>query len=68
MGTKADLRHDPNRSCVGLAEGVDMAREIGAMKFMECSALSKEGRYIALSTNTSVSFGCQFYLATTEPP
>ena len=43
MGTKADLRHDPSLSCVGLEEGVGMARKIGAVKFMECSALTQEG-------------------------
>ncbi|KAH7687733.1 Rho-related GTPase-like protein, partial [Aphelenchoides avenae] len=52
VGTKMDLRDDPE-VCIKLqkrrlapishAQGVQMAKEIGAVKHLECSALTQEG-------------------------
>mgnify|MGYP001088088567 CR=1 FL=1 len=52
VGTKLDLREDPEKleslKEKGLApitpeQGEDMAKEIKAVKFLECSALSQKG-------------------------
>uniref|UniRef100_A0A8D8M0G1 Ras-related protein Rac1 n=1 Tax=Cacopsylla melanoneura TaxID=428564 RepID=A0A8D8M0G1_9HEMI len=52
VGTKIDLREDQEeidkllkkkQSPVLYTEGVSMAKEIGAVKYMECSALSQRG-------------------------
>ncbi|KAH7713029.1 small GTPase Rac protein 1, partial [Aphelenchoides avenae] len=52
VGTKTDLRDDPE-VCIKLQkrrlapithdQGVQMAKEIGAVKYLECSALTQEG-------------------------
>jgi Ras family protein A len=52
VGCKADLRHDPDtiEDCqktsqkpVTREQGEAMRRKIGALKYMECSALTNEG-------------------------
>lgn len=52
VGTKADLRHDPamvqqlslkGMSIIRVDEATRRAEEIGAVKYMECSALTQEG-------------------------
>lgn len=52
MGTKLDLRDDPDtisklserkQSPMTYAQGVAMAKEIGAVKYLECSALTQKG-------------------------
>jgi len=52
VGTKLDLRSDPNtinklrekgQSPISQEEGLDMQREIGAVKYLECSALTQKG-------------------------
>uniref|UniRef100_A0A8D9BQ01 Ras-related C3 botulinum toxin substrate 1 n=1 Tax=Cacopsylla melanoneura TaxID=428564 RepID=A0A8D9BQ01_9HEMI len=52
VGTKIDLRDDKNmidklrktkQSPVSYNQGISMAKEIGAVKYMECSALSQRG-------------------------
>lgn len=52
VGTKLDLREDPetierlkerNQVPVSFAQGVQLAKEIGAVKYMECSALTQKG-------------------------
>jgi len=52
VGTKLDLRSDPNtvqklreknQTPVTAEEGLDMAHNIGAVKYLECSALTQKG-------------------------
>jgi len=52
VGTKSDLRNDPNMAAqlaakglrvVSIEEAQQRAREIGAVGYMECSALTQEG-------------------------
>ncbi|XP_055389817.1 ras-related C3 botulinum toxin substrate 1-like [Condylostylus longicornis] len=47
VGTKTDLRNDDNidddQECVTYSEGVEMANQIGATNYYECSALKKIG-------------------------
>lgn len=52
VGLKVDLREDPesigrlkerNQAPITHAQGVSMAREIGARKYVECSALTQRG-------------------------
>lgn len=52
IGTKADLRDDPgtlnklremNRSPISPSQGTALAREIGAVKYLECSAYTQAG-------------------------
>jgi len=54
VGTKLDLRNDPNTvaklrakspptSPITFEEGLDQAKSIGAVKYLECSALSQKG-------------------------
>lgn len=47
IGTKLDLRNvedsDEQRKLISKDEGVKMAKDIGALQYMECSALSQEG-------------------------
>jgi len=52
VGTKSDLRNDPNMAAqlaqkglrvVSIDESQQRAREIGAVAYMECSALTQEG-------------------------
>ena len=52
VGTKIDLREDPNtlevlknegKAPITYQQGVKMAEEIGAIKYLECSALKSEG-------------------------
>jgi len=52
VGTKADLRHDQNTQNTLASKGLQMippesangrAKEIGAQKYLECSALTQEG-------------------------
>ncbi len=55
VGTKVDLRKDKEtvkkvkkkkkQSPVATQQGHSLAREIGAVKYMECSALPREGIY-----------------------
>lgn len=44
VGTKLDMR-DPNnaKNQVSYQQGVQMAKEIGAVKYLECSALTQKG-------------------------
>ncbi|XP_017273895.1 ras-related C3 botulinum toxin substrate 1 isoform X4 [Kryptolebias marmoratus] len=50
VGTKLDLRNDElelkklkNKSPITMAQGLAMAKEIGAAKYVECSALTQHG-------------------------
>lgn len=52
VGTKLDLREDPEKleslkekglSPISTQQGEDCAREIKAVKYMECSALTQKG-------------------------
>jgi len=52
LGTKLDLREDPetlsklterNMAPIKYQDGVAMAKEIGAVKYLECSALTQKG-------------------------
>ena len=52
VGTKLDLREDKeraeilredNRSLISTAEGLQLQRKIGAVKYLECSALTGQG-------------------------
>merc|ERR1719337_137732 len=54
VGTKLDLRSDPNTVAklreksppttpITFEEGLDMSRSIGAVKYLECSALTQKG-------------------------
>jgi len=52
VGTKVDLRDDPETkarlaekklSCISYEQGLQMQKEIGAAKYMECSALTQNG-------------------------
>ena len=52
VGTKLDLRHDPEtvsrlqqkrRRPVNTEDGMQLARELGAYKYIECSALTQQG-------------------------
>ena len=52
VGTKLDLRSDPNtvaklreknQTPISSEEGLEMASTIGAVKFLECSALTQKG-------------------------
>jgi small GTP-binding protein len=51
-GTKSDLRDDPNTAAqlasqglmmISIEQGEQMGRDIGAVKYMECSALTQSG-------------------------
>jgi len=47
VGTKLDLRNDPNKtkgaSPISFEEGLDQSTAIGAVKYLECSALTQKG-------------------------
>lgn len=52
IGTKIDLRDDPDvierlkergASPISNAQGINLARDIGAVKYLECSALTQKG-------------------------
>ena len=52
VGTKLDLREDPatieklrdrRMAPIGYPQGVQMAKDIGAVKYLECSALTQKG-------------------------
>lgn len=52
MGTKADLREDPlqieklkerKQTPISYAQGLALGKEIGAVKYQECSALTQRG-------------------------
>lgn len=52
VGTKSDLREDPiqmeklkgrKQSPISYAQGLALAKEIGAVKYQECSALNQRG-------------------------
>lgn len=52
MGTKLDLRDDPEavsklaerkQTPITYSQGTAMARDIGAVKYLECSALTQKG-------------------------
>ena len=54
VGTKLDLRSDPNTVAklreksppttpITVEEGLDMSKTIGAVKYLECSALTQKG-------------------------
>jgi len=52
VGTKLDLRSDANtvaklreknQTPITFEEGLEMARQIGATKYLECSALTQKG-------------------------
>uniref|UniRef100_A0A914YBH9 Uncharacterized protein n=1 Tax=Panagrolaimus superbus TaxID=310955 RepID=A0A914YBH9_9BILA len=43
VGTKKDLRDDPERLSISSEEGHQMAKEINAIKYFECSALTQFG-------------------------
>jgi len=43
VGTQVDRRTNGSSTFVSTEEGVKMAREIGAINYVECSALSREG-------------------------
>eukprot|EP01129_Flabellula_baltica_P002286 TRINITY_DN12108_c0_g1_i1.p1 TRINITY_DN12108_c0_g1~~TRINITY_DN12108_c0_g1_i1.p1 ORF type:complete len:226 (-),score=49.71 TRINITY_DN12108_c0_g1_i1:9-641(-) len=59
VGTKADLRDDQeailrlqenNRSFVSYSEGEELAKAIGAVAYIECSAVTKTGMYEIIET------------------
>jgi len=39
VGTKADLRNDSKSPCVGVQDANNLAKKIGAVQYVECSAL-----------------------------
>jgi len=52
VGTKLDLRNDPNtvarlreknQTPISFEDGLEMAKTIGAIKYLECSALTQKG-------------------------
>jgi len=43
VGTKMDLRKPGEKNHVSLEDGVELAKQVGAAKYMECSALTQEG-------------------------
>jgi len=52
VGTKVDLREDPDTiaklrekklNCISEVQGQSLAKEIGAVKYLECSALTQKG-------------------------
>ena len=48
VGTKADLRDDPEISSkvgqmMGMEDGTKLAKEVGAVSYLECSALTQNG-------------------------
>jgi len=43
VGNKKDLRASGGQKCVRTAEGESMAQRIGAVAYVECSALTKDG-------------------------
>jgi len=42
IGTKSDLRSESKNTLVSIAEGHSLAKQIGACKYIECSALTQE--------------------------
>jgi GTPase SAR1 family protein len=43
VGTKTDLRKDQSAECVSQEEGQRLAKQIKALRYMECSALTRVG-------------------------
>lgn len=43
VGTKTDLRKEAGASALSYEDGEALARQIGAFKYMECSAMKNEG-------------------------
>lgn len=52
IGTKLDLREDPetieklrlkNLTPIAYTQGIQMARDVNAVKYLECSALTQKG-------------------------
>ena len=43
VGTKTDLRKDQSAECVVAEEGQKLAKQIKALRYMECSALTRVG-------------------------
>ena len=67
VGCKTDLRHDPETldrigECITFEEGKAFAAELGAYKYMECSALTQAGlmqvfdEAVRAATNPTYSF------------
>ncbi len=65
VGTKADLRSNPevidrlradNKSPVTTAEGERLAAELGAAKYLECSALTQQGLKAVFDAAISTAF------------
>ena len=52
VGLKADLRKRGDAGCVDTERGLEVAREIGAEAYMECSAKTQEVK-IEFNTNES---------------
>lgn len=55
--TKKDLRAGGGNKCVRTGEGEQMAQRIGAVAYVECSALTKEGvrNVFEIATRASLS-------------
>lgn len=57
VGNKKDLRAGGGNKCVRTGEGEQMAQRIGAVAYVECSALTKEGvrNVFEIATRASLS-------------
>ena len=42
VGTKLDLREEKGKAAISVSEGKSVAKEIGAVEYMECSALTQK--------------------------
>ena len=65
VGTKLDLREDPEtltkleakrQAPITYEQGMQMAKEIGAVKYMECSALTQKGLKVIITKSYSIFF------------
>ena len=66
MGTKLDLRSDANtvaklreknQTPITTEEGMEMAKTIGAVKYLECSALTQKGLKNVRAAHNYTAFG-----------
>ncbi len=70
VGTKLDLREDPEtltkleakrQAPITYEQGMQMAKEIGAVKYMECSALTQKGLKVIVAKLTNFNLDADLF-------